>query len=445
MNQILNVSLNGVDDSNKYQLNNHSEFQNCYNELHTRPFPEIKGPVKISSIVFMHNKTELTEQKIQNEIAHITQLCQTYLFKGPSKNCRHFYQNFNDFELRWERHSEFSSYTILVREYDQNYFSQPAIEKISKTWLKGIAGNVISSIHIEAQDPIDSFTSTSQIKPYFDQNRLLGSTLRQEKVSLWTAMRLHQDNFNRILLLSNEMNECQNGRIIRTLLELEAYRNLTLVAFPLAQNIINEVNVIEIQLAELLSHSTDTNYTEQQQLAELSSMTAQLAQLIVGSRYRFDAAIAYYQIVESRFDELQEEKIEGLQTITAFVKRRLTPALRTIKAAKYRLDDLEKRIDRASDFLRTKIDMVIEKQNQALLTSMDNRAQIQLNLQQTVEGLSVIVVTYYLLALTQYLLNAVKSVGIVIDTTQTIAQLLPLYLLVVWLLSLRVKKKMSYK
>ena len=68
---------------------------------------------------------------------------------------------------------------------------------------------------------------------------------------------------------------------------------------------------------------------------------------------------------------------EVLQTVTAFIMRRLPLALRTIKATKYRLDNLAKRTDRASDFLRTNTDMVIE--NQALLTSMNNRAKIQLN------------------------------------------------------------------
>lgn len=443
MNSLLNAPIDEISHADKYQLNKNSEFFNCYDELHTRPFPKIEGPVKISSIAFKHSKSDLTEQSIHNEIAHISTLCNEYLLKGPNKSCRHFYQNFKDFELRWERHNEFSSYTFLVRTNNHNFFSCPAIDNIPKNWLKAIVGSVISALHIEAQESKGAYTNTAQIKPFFEQHRLLGSTLRQGNTSLWSAMRLHQDNFNRVLLLSDNIHECQNGRIIRTLLELESYRNLTLLAFPLAQDISAEVNRIEIQLAKLLSHSNDINCTEQQQLATLSTMAATLAQLIAKSRYRFDAAMAYYQIVESRFDELQEEKSDGLQTVTAFIKRRLSPALRTIKATKYRLDDLAKRTDRASDFLRTKIDMVIEKQNQALLTSMNNRAKMQINLQQTVEGLSVIVVTYYLLALTQFMLNAATDWGIMIDVTQTIAKLLPLYLLLVWLFSLRVKKKIK--
>ncbi len=443
MNFTVDTSVGTTIPTDKYQLRKSKALYTCYHELHTRPFPKIKGPVKISSLAFHHKKSALTEHSIQHEIAHITTLCHDYQHKGPDKNCRHFYLDFKDFELRWERHNEFSSYTFLVRTNNHKFFSEPAIDIVPKKWLKAIVGTVISALHIEVQDANGAHKNTAQIKPFFEHHRLLGSTLRQGNTSMWSAMHLHQDNFNRILLLSNKIHQCQSGRIIRTLLELEAYRNLILLAFPLAQHIGNEVNHIEIQLAELLNHSNDKACTEQQQLATLSTMAATLSQLIAKSRYRFDAAIAYYQIVESRFDELQEEKIEGLQTVTAFIKRRLSPALRTIKATKYRLDDLAKRTDRASDFLRTKIDMVIEQQNQELLTSMNNRAQMQLNLQQTVEGLSVIVVTYYLLALTQFLLSAAKNWGIIIDVSQTIAQLMPLYLILVWLFSLRVKKKLK--
>lgn len=435
-----NSTITNIDT---FAIDKHEQYFNCYHELHTRPFPVIKGKVKISNMSFHHSKSDLTEQNIHNEIAHITELCTSYGLKGPNKNSRHFYQKFSTFELRWERHSEFSSYSFLVKPKHEIFFSKPAINSIPTEWVNSISGKLISALHLEAQHYPKTETTIRNIKPFFEQHRLIGSTLRNKQASIWSAMRLHQDNFNRILLLSENINQCQNGRIIRTLLELESYRNMVLLAYPLAQDISAKVNDIEIQLANLLEKSDNENHTEKVQLSALSTMAATLAKLIATSRYRFDAAIAYYQIVQSRFDELQEEKIEGLQTFNAFIERRLSPALRTIEAAKYRLDDIAKRIDRASDFLRTKINLVIEEQNQALLTSMNKRAQIQLNLQQTVEGLSVIVVTYYLLALTQYILNAVTIFGIVINVPIIIAILLPVYLILIWLFSLKIKKKIN--
>ena len=417
----------------------HENFLTCYDELHTRPFPQINGPVNISSIAIIHQKSALNELSISKEIAHITQLCQDNVRQAPVLGCRHFYQTFDDFELRWERHHEFSSYTFLVRANNQNFFNRPAINQVCKNWLGRITGKVISAVHIEAKTAVNICENSQAIKPYFELCRLMGSMLGQQKISLWSAMQLHQDNFNRILLVSDNIHQYENGIFIRTLLELEAYRNLTLLALPLAQQVISQVNNIELELASLLQHNSIEGHNEKH-LMVLSAMTAKLAKITVHSQYRFDASIAYYQIVDSRFTELHEEKIENIQTLTAFIKRRLLPAIRTIKAAKQRLDDLVNRVNRASDFLRTKIDMAIAQQNQALLTSMNQRSKMQLTMQRAVEGLSVIVATYYLLALTRYLLEAINGGVSTILIPQVIAYLVPIYLGLVWLFGKQLKK-----
>ena len=50
------------------------------------------------------------------------------------------------------------------------------------------------------------------------------------------------------------------------------------------------------------------------------------------------------------------------------------------------------------------MDVERSAQNQALLTSMDRRADLQLRLQKTVEGLSVVAISYYAVSLVSYLL-----------------------------------------
>ena len=218
-----------------------------------------------------------------------------------------------------------------------------------------------------------------------------------------------------------------------------------LLAFPEAQQGSAQVSRMEAQLARLVRQISGQRIPEeeQRQLTELSDLAAAIAELITHSRYRFDAGTAYYQMVQSRLDELEEQEIDGLQTLSAFVDRRLSPALRTVEAAKRRLDDLASRVDRASDFLRTRIDMSIEAQNQALLKSMDRRAQMQFSLQQTVEGLSVVVITYYVLSLLHFLLDAADTFNLGLSTERTIALMLPLVLFSVWILSRRLHRRIG--
>ena len=80
-----------------------------------------------------------------------------------------------------------------------------------------------------------------------------------------------------------------------------------------------------------------------------------------------------------------------------------------------RLHDLSERVAQASSLLSTRVDITRERQNQSLLASMDRRAKLQLRLQQTVEGLSVAAICYYVAGLVGYLAKALRAGGLRID------------------------------
>jgi len=423
------------------KLTKHKRFQQNYADLHARPFLVSTMPLRISQLCFLH----IDDDSHEDELVHLHGICQRYSVNPPMKNASCFYQKFGEFELRWERHTEFSSYTFLINDSTDKPFDYPPVALIPIDWLNSVPGEVISAVHIEALNTADVGMDRESLRQYFEGQRLMGSELHKGEALIYSAMRLHSDSFNRILLLNTCLNECQSGRVLRALLEIEAYRNMTLIAFPLAQEVSAKVSQMESQLAHLLKQQKGTRSAqdEKSQLTELSEMAATIAELIANSRYRFDAGSAYYQMVKSRLDELEEGEINELQSFDAFIDRRLLPACRTVQAAKRRLDDLASRVDRASDFLRTRIDMAIEAQNQALLTSMDKRARMQFNLQQTVEGLSVVVMSYYILQLCDYLLQAALSLGWQGDRSISITLLMPLVICAVWFLSRRIKKRLS--
>ena len=80
-----------------------------------------------------------------------------------------------------------------------------------------------------------------------------------------------------------------------------------------------------------------------------------------------------------------------------------------------RKESLETRIARAGTLLRTRVDVALEEQNATLLRSMNRRATLQLRLQETVEGLSVVAISYYTIGLVSYVLKATKNAGLSID------------------------------
>ena len=84
--------------------------------------------------------------------------------------------------------------------------------------------------------------------------------------------------------------------------------------------------------------------------------------------------------------------------------------MRTVASTRSRLEALAERAMRAGELLRTKVDVARSAQNQALLESMDRRADLALRLQETVEGLSVVAISYYAVSLAGYRLYPLAGV-----------------------------------
>ena len=94
------------------------------------------------------------------------------------------------------------------------------------------------------------------------------------------------------------------------------------------------------------------------------------------------------------------------------MQRRLAPAMATCRSTSRRIAHLAARVARASALLRTRVDIAREQQNQNVLAAMNRRGRLQLRLQQAVEGLSVVVITYYGVSLVAMLAKAAKADGL---------------------------------
>jgi uncharacterized membrane-anchored protein len=124
-------------------------------------------------------------------------------------------------------------------------------------------------------------------------------------------------------------------------------------------------------------------------LDRLTRLAAEIDSRDAAHHFRFSAAMAYDDLVQRRIHELREKRIQGLQTFHEFTERRLAPAMNTCGAVAERQDALSRRVARATQLLSTRVDITRERQNRAVLESMNRRAQLQLRLHSTVEKLSI--------------------------------------------------------
>jgi len=175
-------------------------------------------------------------------------------------------------------------------------------------------------------------------------------------------------------------------------------------------------------------------------LDELTALAAEVENHISSHQFRFAAASAYYQLVGQRLVDLRESRIQGIQTLGEFLKRRMEPAMSTCNAISHRFTLVSERVSNASQLLRTKVDIIIERQNQGLLASMALRAKMQLRMQQMVEGISIVAITYYAASLIGKIAEALHALGWHVDPEFVEGASIPFILVIIAISTKRIHK-----
>jgi uncharacterized membrane-anchored protein len=233
---------------------------------------------------------------------------------------------------------------------------------------------------------------------------------------IWTAFRPHGDGFVRYLVAGRgppPLSAARAGRLVQRLVEIESYRMMALLGLPVARANSLRLRGMEERLARQVAEigAASDLAGEKALVDDLFALASESERMVAETSYRFGATAAYGQLVADRFRELRAERLGDFQPLAEYLERRFEPALRTCRSVQERQTSLESRIARSADLARTRVFVELERQNQAVLGSMDRRAQLQLRLQETVEGLSVAAISYYVVGLLGYLLKPLQKLG----------------------------------
>ena len=243
------------------------------------------------------------------------------------------------------------------------------------------------------------------------------------------AADFHPDVFGfvRILVLDRSLSAIEAGALAQRLLELETYRTLALLGLPTAQELSPGIGRIEAELPRVIGEMRDSEGLEASRamLHRLNALAAELETGAARSLYRFGATRAYDEVMRGRLEAIGERALPDAPTLAAFLARRLAPAIRTCAAVEARQDNLSQKLVRAAQLLRTRVEIELESQNQDVLRSMNERVRMQLRLQQTVEGLSVAAITYYIASITHLILEGAHKRAEWLDPTLATALAVP--------------------
>lgn len=375
------------------------------NEVHARPPVALTAPEWVTYLAFLHDNGSA-----DHEVEHLGVLTQQLGQALPVEGAAHLMLNAGEFRLKWERHSEFSSYTFFRRNDATNTHDGNALLPVPSNWRKAIPGRLIVACHIELQPDQDGVVDRL-IQRLGDEDKVLVmSEISGGAGVVMTDFHIH-DGFSRFHVVDRGLTPRQAGRTVQRLVEIETYRVMALLAFPVAKQVGQLLNHAENELADLMDRIGEAKNSEDERtvLNRLTKLAAAIERSVAHNTYRFGAATAYYRLVRQRIEELREKRVTGFTPMGEFMERRLAPAMATCETMSRRQEELSGRIARNSQLLRTRVDIELERQNQALLAQMNGRAKLQLRLQETVEGLSIVAITYYGSQLVNYLSKGAKS------------------------------------
>jgi uncharacterized membrane-anchored protein len=404
-------------------------------EVHARPFTPIATPRRI-----LHFAFETVGEAGKADRAALADFIARRGLEPLKDAAKHHRLVLGGATLRWEQHSEFTTYTWELPAEGGTPF-HPAAAALAAP-MAGLPqpGPVLAALDLHLMADAEKKIALTTL---FDRSSIAAAENAEGDALFATDFQADPSGFVRMLVLDRGLGPERAGAMVQRLIELETYRTLALLGLPEAQRLMPSIGRIEKRLGEVTEEMrrTDRLVDNNRLLDELTELAAELEAGATASLYRFGASRAYNEIVHMRLATVGERKVEALPTWSSFLARRMQPAMRTVATTEERQANLSEKLARAANLLRTRVDVELERQNRDLLKSMNERTRLQLRLQTTVEGLSVGAVSYYVVGLFAYLMKGLSDEGVPVNVTLATALFVPVAVLSIWWVVRRIRRK----
>ncbi len=393
-------------------IDNHPLRYTLANELHARPFPVAPLP---STVVFLAIKKpkEAATRDRGEDMAHLINLLDRHGAQHPQPEATHYAGQIGRHWLKWEQHTEFVTYTAITPNVSERAFNPADFEVFPPDWLIASPGQRVTSALIRVVEYEGDEAAKASLAQWFEPESLAVARVLDDAAICACDFRIDPAGHMRLaMFVKKGTGRRRTGRIVQRLCEIETYKAMSMLGFARVKQLMPRIGELDGQLTRLMGQMSDETAHPDELLPDLLSTSIELETLSARCSFRFGATGAYEAIVNQRIEVLREQRFNGRQSFADFMMRRYDPAMRTVKSTERRLQALSDRAIRAGDLLRTRVDVERSAQNQALLESMDRRADLALRLQHTVEGLSVVAISYYAVSLVSYLLYPLTQAGI---------------------------------
>ncbi|MBN9309926.1 DUF3422 domain-containing protein [Devosia sp.] len=397
-------------------------------ETHARPVLPASPPVRIRRLAFMSADGGADLRALHEKMGVVAGAAP----EGPAW-ARQLVFRRDGRQVTWELHNEFA--TITWTGPTDDWEARPA----------GIGLELHENLLLVFATRIDVIGTESIAESAlagFSPLSLSYSSIFDGGAQAATDFRLDEDGFTRFEVAAGHSGELRIGVIVRRLLEIETYRTMALIGLPLAREMGGQVSSYERQLAAIMQKAGDGDTAEDHNsaLEALHRLSGEISRTVELTSFRFAATQAYGEVLAERLTRLREKAIGEFTTIERFLNNRTQPALATCRATEKRLTALTEKVQRAIELLDARITLSIQTQNRAVLDGISQTGRSQYRLQLTVEGLSIIAISYYALGILGYVFEGLHEV-LPFSKGEMTAVAAPVVVLVVFLAIRRIRRQ----
>lgn len=422
-------------------IQDHPHRYTLVNELHARPAAKIAVP-GVAVFMALKPEREAAKRDRAQDRDHLLALLDRHGSGHPPPEATHHSSDLGRHHLKWESHTEFVTYTAFEQGQAERAFDPSAFDVFPEAWLESSQGTRLTSIlfQIEVMSD-DTQPMLDKLMDWFVPESLAASYVLDGAAIIASDFRIDRAGHIRMAVFVKPGTGGRRvGRIIQRLCEIETYKTISMIGLLRSRSLSPRMAAIDDELSRLTRAMQEPESRSDETLDALLRISSELENMMVETSFRFGATGAYEALVHQRIEILREQRFLDRQSLHEFMTRRYDPAMRTVKSAEARLSKMAERAMRAGQLLGTRVDVERSGQNQKLLESMDRRADLQLRLQNTVEGLSVVAISYYAVNLAGYLAMPVAE-PLGVSKTVTMAILAPLVVLGVWGMVRRIRHR----
>jgi len=264
-----------------------------------------------------------------------------------------------------------------------------------------------------------------EVKNMMPGPQLFGSRIFGQDISVMTTFTPDEYKRERYLILSPSLDVllAHVSRTIDTLVAIENYTHLILFPFQAFAHAVDQVHQYEqrhlYQRSVITKEiETATPHTLQRWLTVMTQDLMHVSRMAESMRYKLSASVPYDRIIRSNVTLLSEQTLADCRRISEYVDGKTVGVADGYQQFIRRINALVNDFQGSIAVIRTKVELQLQDQNLGLenqilrlLRSMDKTTRRQAILQHTVEGLSVIVISYYLSGLGSYVFKALKTLG----------------------------------